>query len=138
MQRTLIAQPVVEPGLKDVLAIMSGGIGAEIDGPETAAIPSPLPMIPRTGNEVVPPRGIVLLEKLVDFLGTVEILLIPPAGGMDYRNFHGGEVGREGEPLPEGIVVGVMEEVLPGGQFFVEIALVGVGEWTEAKVEIER
>ena len=45
--------------------------------------------------------------------------------------------GAKAESLPEGVVVGVMEEVLPGGKFVVEIALVGVGERAEAKVEIE-
>ena len=76
----MIAQPVVEPGLEDAIAVIGGGVGTEIDGAEAAAVAAPLPVIPGTGDEVVAVTGIVLLEEFVDFLRTIEILLVPPTG----------------------------------------------------------
>jgi hypothetical protein len=39
VELALAAEPVVEPGLEDVVAVIGAGIGAEIDGAEAAAVP---------------------------------------------------------------------------------------------------
>src|SRR5579871_5200362 len=131
-----VAQPIVEPRLEDVLAVIERRVRSEVDRAEPSAIAVPSAMIPRSRHEIVATIAIVGLHLLVDLLRSVEILLIPPAGHMHDRDLYSVEIGSERQPLPERIVIGVMEEILPSGQLSVEILLVRIGERSEIQIPI--
>src|ERR1035438_6780054 len=68
VELALVAQPVIEPGLEDVVAIIRAGVGAEVDGAEAVARAVPAAVIPRAGDEIVEMPGIVRLKAGVDAL----------------------------------------------------------------------
>src|SRR5579871_6168448 len=72
-----VAQPIVEPRLEDVLAVIERRVRSEVDRAEPSAIAVPSAMIPRSRHEIVATIAIVGLHLLVDLLRSVEILLIP-------------------------------------------------------------
>src|ERR1039458_5998650 len=80
--------------------------------------------------------AIVLFQAGVDALRAVEIFLIPPAGDVHDGHLDGVEIRREGQALPEGIVVGVAGEILPGGELAVEVLFVGVRKRAEGEIPI--
>src|ERR1035438_9406363 len=136
VELALAAQPVIEPGLENVVAVIRAGVGAEVDRAEAGAGAVPAAVIPRAGNEVIEMPSIVRLERGVDTLRAVEIFLVPPAGDVHDGNLDGVQIGREGQALPEGIVVGVAREIFPGGELTVEILFVGVRRSEEHTSEL--
>ena len=78
------------------------------------------------------------LERVVDAHWAVEILLVPPAGDVQRRHLHAGQVRNHGLALPELVVIRVRDVVVPGGNLSVQVLRVHVRERTEAEIPVER
>ncbi len=94
-------------------------------------------MIPRARHHIVHVVGVFLLQRFVNFHGTVEIFLIPPAGNVKIWHFWSIQVRRHRLLLPELVVVGMRDEIVPGGYLFVPVILVEVGGRPERGVPLE-
>src|SRR4029077_18740862 len=102
---------------------------AELDGAERLTAPSaPATVIPGANDEKVLVLGVVLLERAVDRDGTVEVLLIPPAGHVERGHGDAIEILHQRLALPEGVKVRVADEVVPGGTRALEILLIHMGK----------
>src|SRR4030042_60645 len=72
----------------------------------------PHPLIP-AGPERQGLREGEASDQLIDLQGTIEILLVPPPGYVERRDGHAVEPRREALSLPERVVVGMVDEVVP-------------------------
>lgn len=101
-----------------------------------AAAARPSAVIPRSGYKVVPVLLVVGFQQRVGLLRPVEIFLIPPAGNV--------QVGRRGlaqERIvglcpPELIAIGMVHEVVPGGNLLAEVLGDDVGERPQFEIPI--
>ena len=73
-------------------------------------------MIPRTEHQKNFMFQIVGFERGVFLLWSPQIFLIPVAANLQRGHGGGGEMRLHGARLPEGAVVGVLDERLPGGE----------------------
>ena len=96
----------------------------------------PAAVVPRTGHEIIQVVGVFLFEQFVNLHGTIKIFLVPPAGDVQVGNSGPREKVGHGLLLPEGVVVGVRDEVAPGGKPAVNVFLVGVRKRAELQVPI--
>ncbi len=136
-RRALILQVVREERRHHVAAVMRGGVAAEVDAAQRAAgAARPAAVIPRSDDEKVLVLRVVLLEQLVDLDRPVEIFLIPPAGDVERRHRDAVQPRRERLPLPERVVVGMTDEVVPGRQRLAEIAAIGVRQRAELEIPV--
>src|SRR5439155_8919672 len=96
-------------------AVVVRGGAAKIDLAQLLAVAGrPAAMIPRADHEEILLARIVLLQQLVDLERTVEILLIPPARDVERRHRDAVQPRRKRLPLPEGVVVRMAHEIIPG------------------------
>src|SRR5262249_39095501 len=106
---------------------MLRGVAVEFDFAEAAAVRTrPAAMIPRPGDEEIDPLLIVRLQRLVNLDRAVKVLLIPPARDSEHRDVYLLQVSGPGLPPPELVVVGVIDEIVPGWNFAFQVFLVGV------------
>src|SRR5260370_28525576 len=118
---------------------MLAGTAVERDFPQPAAFGTrPAAVVPGARDEIVQMIGIALIEELVNLHGTVEVLLVPPAGNVQIRNFRRSDVGPESLFLPELVVVGMVDEIVPGGKLEMEILFVHVRERSEVHIPLVR
>src|SRR5579872_3984625 len=113
------------------------GVLAEIDRAKMRPAPVvPSAMIPGTDHDIVPMPGVLWFGQLIDLLGSISVLLIPPAGHVQVG--HGGllQVWSEGLFLPEDVVVGMLHEIVPCRYLPVKISLVDVRQGTETQVPL--
>src|SRR5208282_994425 len=83
-QLSFVLQPVSEPCGLDLLAKVFAGFAAKLDLAQgTPCASCPASMIPRSGHEVIPVPKVVLLQRFVNLLRPVEILLVPPARDVE-------------------------------------------------------
>src|SRR5260370_27540459 len=68
----------------------------------------------------------------------LKILRVPPAGDIQVRNLGRTDVAKKGLLLPELVVVGMVDEIVPGRYLVVEILLVDVRQHTEIQVPLVR
>jgi hypothetical protein len=135
--RALIFQVVREERGHHVAAVMRRGIAAKVDAAERAAgAARPAAVIPRSDDEKVLAPGVVLLQQLVDLDRPVEIFLIPPAGHVQRGHRDPVQPRRKRLPLPERVVVGMADEVVPGRERLVEIAAIGVPQRAELEIPV--
>src|SRR5262249_47227380 len=115
-----VFQPVGEPGRFDLFAVILRGVAVEFDFAETTPVRTrPAAVIPRTRNEEIDPLLVVRLERLVNLDRAVKVLLIPPARDSERRDGYLLQVPGHRLPPPELVVVGVIDEIVPGGNFAV-------------------
>src|SRR5439155_5977648 len=139
-QRALVFQPVSEPRRLNLLPKIAAGVAVEIDHAEPAPLPmSPPAVIPRPCHKVVQVLPVVLLEQLVNLVGTVKVLLVPPAGHVEVWDlqFQGLQVGRKSLRLPKLVVIGMRDELVPGGYRAVEVFRAGIRERSQTQVPVE-
>src|SRR5512146_3467333 len=102
-----------ERRLNAVAAVLRRG-AAEVDVAERAPFARvPAAVIPGTDDEEVLVVAVELLEAFVDRHGTVEVFLVPPAGHIERGNRDLRERGNERLALPELIVVGMRDKIVP-------------------------
>ena len=94
----------------------------------------PAPVVPRPDDESVQIARVVLLERVVDRQRAVEVLLVPPAGHVQRRYLDVPDVRDHRLPLPEVVVVRMLDEVVPGRNLSVEEEGVDVGERAQRQV----
>src|SRR5581483_1580397 len=76
------------------------------------------------------------LEQLVDLLGAVKILLVPPAGYVQIGHGGNAQVGVERLAAPEEVAIGMVNEIVPGGNLAFEIFLIGIGQRAETEIPL--
>src|SRR6202007_2209007 len=115
-------QVICQEACKHVLSIVLRGLAAEIYGTEFLPVTSgPTAMVPRADDEEVLICRIVPFEQFINLERPVEILLVPPARHIQRRHRYTVQPRREALPLPERIVVGMVHEVVPGGEPIVKV-----------------
>ena len=120
-RRSAVLEVVGEPGRLDLLAEVLRRRAVERDRAETVAVAvRPAAVVPRPDDEAVEVLRIVLLERRVDLERAEEVLLVPPAGDVQRRHGDLAQVRDHGLLLPERVVVGVRDEVVPGRDLAVE------------------
>ena len=125
-----------ERGL-DLLAVVARGRASEHDASEGAALAArPASVVPGTHYEHALCARVLLLEGLVDLHRAVEVFLVPPPRHVQGRHFDTGQVGRDGLPLPEGVVVGVGDEIVPARHLALEKSCIDIREGAQAEVEV--
>src|SRR6185503_1512365 len=97
----------------------------------------PAAVPPRADHQVVQFRGVVLLERAVDPDRAVEVFLVPPAGDAQRRHLYRSDLWNHRLPLPELVVVGMGDEVVPRRDLAVEVVRVDVGQRSEAQIPAE-
>src|SRR5690242_5684927 len=113
---------ISEPGPQNVRTKVLTGGTAKINVAEfISGRPIPSAMIPRTRNQIIQMVRVGFLEDFISFDRPVEIFLVPPTG--DVHDWHLGllELITEGLLLPKQVIIRMIDEVIPGGQFAVEI-----------------
>ncbi len=137
IEASLSLQVIRQERRQHVAPVILRGRTAEIDGPELSPFASrPSAMVPRTDDEEVLVRRVVPLEQFVDLDRTVKIFLVPPAGHVQRRHRHAFQPRREGLPLPESIVIGMIDEVVPGWEPVVEILPVDIRQRPELEIPL--
>ena len=111
------------------------GVAVEGNGAELAAIRAgPAAVVPRADHKVVQVIGVVPFKQLINFQRPVEILLVPPAAHIQIRHLGRADVWLERLFPPELVIVGMADEVVPGGQLAMEVAFIHVGERAQIQV----
>ena len=130
----LVLEVVGEQRGHDLLAELAGRGAAERDRPQAVAVaPHPAAVVPRADDQGVQAVAVLLLEGLVDPERAVEILLVPPAGDVQRRHAGAAQTRGDGLLAPEAVVVGVLDEVVPGRHLAVEVAGVDVRQRPEVE-----
>lgn len=92
-------------------------------------------MAPGPYDEDTPIVGSVLLDGVIDSQSAVVILGIEPADDIEDGVRHIGEVLQHVLALPVLVVGAVLDELVPGRYFIVEVLLVDVGNRPELEEE---
>src|SRR5688572_2693800 len=122
LRTALVFQIVREERRENVLAIVFRRRASEIDRSKLAAFTSrPAAVVPRTDDEEVLFRRVVTFEQFVDLDWTVEVFLVPPTSDVQRRHRNSSEPRLEALPLPERVVVRMVDEVVPARQTAFEI-----------------
>src|SRR5215471_20184089 len=98
--------------------------------------PRPTSVIPGANNQEVLVGRLMFLEQLIDFHWSVKVLLIPPSCNIQCRNRDFVQPGRKCLPLPERIVVGMIDEVVPGRKLVVKILFICVRKRAQLQVPL--
>src|SRR5262249_54506290 len=104
---------------------MPRSVAVEFDFAEAAAVRTrPAAVIPRPRDEEIDPLLVVRLQRLVNLDRAVKVLLIPPSRDSEHRDVYLLQVSGHRLPSPELVVVGVIDEIVPGWNFAVQVFLV--------------
>ena len=83
-------------------------------------------MIPWAKHYIVAVKGILLFHVMVHQLRTIDIFLVEIAADVQHRDLRLPHVTQWGVLLPEGIIVGMFDKVVPGGDLAVEVFLINI------------
>ncbi len=127
---------VLEEGKLDFLAIKEALLAAEPDVAEMVSVGArPATVIPRPHDELYVAIWTLRAGRLVGVQGSPEILGIEPASDGEHGGLDVAQELRSGASLPIGIVVGVLGEFIPPGNFVVVVT--GIDIRKRLKVEEE-
>src|SRR6185369_345573 len=96
----------------------------------------PTAVIPWTSDQIVQMLVVSLFENLVRLDWSVKIFLVPPARDVHDRHRRFPELTGQRLLLPELVVIGMRDKVIPGWYFAVEVESVGVREWSKPQVTL--
>src|SRR6185295_11121013 len=103
-----VFEEVGEPRRLDLVAEVLASRAVERNRAKPIAGPRRPPAVPpRSDDEIVLFRAVVLLERVVDPDRSVEIFLVPPAGDAERRHLHRADLRDHRLALPEFVVIGV-------------------------------
>src|SRR6266576_2778882 len=91
------------------------------------------PMVPGASNKVIDMIRVSLLQRRVNAGRAHEVFLVVPASDVEVGHGSVLQIRGYGMLLPE-IVVWMLDEVVPGGQLPVEVALVRIGKCAKPQV----
>src|SRR5262249_510174 len=138
LERTIL-EVVREEGALELLAELPGRRRPELDRPQAVADPgAPPPVVPRPDHDRAEVPRVLLFPGLVDLQRAVEVLLVPPAGDVQGRDLRPCQEAIDRLTPPESVVVRVVDEVVPGRQLAVEVALIGGGQRPEGQEPLVR
>src|SRR5205823_12058909 len=106
---------------------MLAGVAAKINVAELATIAArPAAVVPRSSNDVVQMLRVALLVQFISLDWPIEIFLVIPAGDVQVRHLRRAvDIARSRLPLPELVIAGVIDKVVPRGNPAMEILAVG-------------
>src|SRR5262249_50569786 len=97
----------------------------------------PAAMVPWADDKEILILPVMFFQQFIDLERPVVILLIPPTSYVQRGNCDRFDVRLKGLLLPELVVIGMGDEIIPGRQLALEMLGVGVAQRAKPEIPIE-